>query len=67
MTATKVTAPNPRKTFVSSSLAPGPMNHLALPTMDTDRYFLRDPDGNVIEIGDWPEVQEMVAFLGNQE
>lgn len=32
-----------------------------LPDHGYRQIFFRDPDGNVIELGEWPDVHEMVA------
>ena len=37
-----------------------------LPDHGYQQIFFRDPDGNVIEIGEWPDVQDMVALLETQ-
>jgi catechol 2,3-dioxygenase-like lactoylglutathione lyase family enzyme len=34
-----------------------------LPDYGYRQVFFADPDGNVIEIGEWPPVEEMVAQM----
>ena len=33
-----------------------------LPEHEIRQIFFRDPDGNVIELGEWPDVHEVAAF-----
>ncbi|MBD15724.1 MAG: hypothetical protein CMJ72_11235 [Planctomycetaceae bacterium] len=38
-----------------------------LPDHGYRQIFFRDPDGNVIEMGEWPEAERLVALLETQE
>ncbi len=38
-----------------------------LPDYGYRQIFFRDPDGNLLELGDWPELTEMVAIHKKQD